>query len=64
MKEHKKALALWLTAVLLPLGGALFAGSNSRTETVKEAMRDAVLHDVNRISLFGWKEVTPSIRRG
>ena len=53
MKEHKKGLALWLAAVLLLLAGALFAGSPGRTETVMETMRDAVLHDVNRIDLFG-----------
>ena len=61
MKEHKKGLALWLAAVLLLLAGALFAGSPGRTETVKETMRDAVLHDVNRIGLFGLKEVTPGL---
>ena len=61
MKQHKKGLALWLTAVLLLLAGALLAGSPGRTETVKEAMRDAVLHEVNRISLFGIKEVNPGL---
>lgn len=61
MKEHKKGLALWLAAVLLLLVLALLAGSPGRTETVKEAMRDAVLHDVNRISLFGLKEVNPGL---
>ena len=61
MKEHKKGLALWLAAVLALLAGALLAGSPGRTETVKEAMRDAVLHDVNRISLFGLKEVNPGL---
>ena len=61
MKEHKKALALWAAAILLPLAGALLAGSSGRTETVQEAMRDAVLHDVNRISLFGLKEVNPGL---
>ena len=61
MKEHKKGLALWLAAVLLLLAGALFAGSPGRTETVKETMRDAVLHDVNRIGLFGLKEVNPGL---
>ena len=61
MKRHKKGLALWLAAVVLLLTGALLAGSPGRTETVKEAMRDAVLHDVNRISLFGIKEVNPGL---
>ena len=61
MKQHKKGLALWLGAVLLLLAGALLAGSAGRTETVQEAMRDAVLHDVNRISLFGLKDVNPGL---
>ena len=61
MRERKKGLALWLGVVLLLLAGALSAGSPGRTETVKEAMRDAVLHDVNRISLFGLKEVNPGL---
>ena len=61
MKEHKKALALWLTAILLLLAGALLTGSPGRAESVQEAMRDAVLHDVNRVSLFGLKEVNPGL---
>lgn len=61
MKQHKKGLALWLAAILLLLAGALLTGSPGRTETVQEAMRDAVLHDVNRISLLGWKEVNPGL---
>lgn len=61
MKQHKKGLALWLAAILLLLAGALLTGSPGRTETVKEAMRDAVLHDVNQISLFGVKAVNPGL---
>ena len=61
MKQHKKGLALWLAAILLLLAGALLTGSPGRTEGVQEAMRDAVLHGVNRISLFGWKEVNPGL---
>lgn len=61
MKQHKKGLALWLAAILLLLAGALLTGSPGRTETVKEAMRDAVLHDVNQISLFGLKAVNPGL---
>ena len=61
MRERKKGLALWLAVVLALLAGALLAGSPGQTETVKEAMRDAVLHDVNRVSLFGLKEVNPGL---
>lgn len=61
MRQHKKGLALWLGTILLLLAGALLTGSPGRAERVQEAMRDAVLHDVNRISLFGWKAVNPGL---
>ena len=61
MKEHKKALALWLGAVVLLLCGALVTGPPVRAESVQVAMRDAVLHNVNRVSLMGWKEVNPGL---
>lgn len=61
MKQHKKGLALWLAAILLLLAGALLTGSPGRTENVQEAMRDAVLHNINRISLFGIKSVNPGL---
>jgi len=61
VKQHKKGLVLWLAAVLLLLTGALLAGSPGRAEGVQESMRDAVLHDVNRISLFGIMDVNPGL---
>ena len=61
MKQHKKGLVVWLLTVLLLLAAALAVGPSGRSETVQEAMRDAVLHDVNRISLFGLKEVNPGL---
>ena len=61
MKHHKKGLALWLAAILLLLAGALLTGSPGRAEGVQEAMRDAVLHNVNQISLFGLKTVNPGM---
>ena len=61
MKQYKKGLTLWLIAILVLLAGALLTGSPGRTESVQEAMRDAVLHNVNRISLFGLKEVNPGL---
>ena len=61
MKGHKKALVVWVAAILALLAGALLAGTSDRWETVQEAMRDAVLHDVNQISLFGLKNVNPGL---
>lgn len=61
MKQHKKGLALWLAAILALLAGALLTGSPGHSEGVQEAMRDAVLHDVNQVSLFGLKDVNPGL---
>ena len=61
MNHRKRGIAFWLLAILLLLAGALLTGSPGRTESVQEAMRDAVLHDTGRISLFGLKEVNPGM---
>ena len=61
VKEHAKELAVWLAVVLALLVGSIAAGTHQRSETVQEAMRDAVLHDVNRINLFGLKTVNPGL---
>ena len=61
MKQNKKGLALWLAAILLLLAGALLTGSPGRAEDVKESMRDAVLHNLNRVNLFGLKDVNPGL---
>ncbi|MBD5162572.1 MAG: F0F1 ATP synthase subunit A [Oscillibacter sp.] len=61
MKQHKLGLALWLAAILLLLAGALLTGSPGHAEDVQEAMRDAVLHDINQVSLFGVKNVNPGL---
>ena len=55
-------LAVWLALILALLAGILLLSKNPtvRTETVKEAMRDGVLHEDNRISLFGL-EVNPAL---
>ena len=45
MKQYKKGLTLWLIAILVLLAGALLTGSPGQTESVQEAMRDAVLHN-------------------
>ena len=60
MKHAKRALAIWLVivAVLLVLSLLVKGGGH---EDVQTAMRDAVLHDVNRVSLFGLKDVNPAL---
>ena len=61
MKQRKKGLAVCLAVAVLLLIAALLAGSPGPSESVQEAMRDAVLHSVNRISLFGLKTVNPGM---
>lgn len=61
VKKHIKELAVWIAVVLLLLIASVAAGAHERSETVQEAMRDAVLHDVNQISLFGVKAVNPGL---
>ncbi|HIU87502.1 MAG TPA: F0F1 ATP synthase subunit A [Candidatus Avilachnospira avistercoris] len=62
MKNSKKKLLLWLLLCAALLAAALSFGlPGGKAESVQEAMRDAVLHDVNRISLFGIKEVNPAV---
>ena len=61
MREHRKGLAVWIAVVLLLLIASIAVGTHQRSETVQEAMRDAVLHDVNQIDLFGLKAVNPGL---
>ena len=61
VKEHAKELAVWIAAVLVLLVGSIAVGAHGRSESVQEMMRDAVLHDLNQISLFGLKAVNPGL---
>ena len=61
MKQQKKGLTVWLAAVAALAAAALAVGPAGEHEDVKLAMRDAVLHDVNQISLFGVKDVNPAV---
>ncbi len=61
-RVNRKAVAVWLAVAAVLLIASIITGSpGGRAETVQETMRDAVLHDANRISLFGWKEVNPGL---
>ena len=60
-KARRKELCVWggIAAALL-IASALVPAREAH-EDVKAAMRDAVLHDVNRVSLFGLKDVNPGL---
>ncbi len=63
MSKNKKRLCIIAgvgLAVLL-LVCALLTGTGEKAETIQEVMRDAVLHESNRISLFGLIDVNPSV---
>lgn len=60
MKQNRKRfLLLWLCICVVLLVGALAAPGGGESETIQEAMRDAVLHETNQISLFGLCSVNP-----
>ena len=60
MSKQKKGLVLCMVAAAVMLVVSLLLPTTPKTETVQEAMRDAVLHESNRIDLFG-KEVNPGL---
>lgn len=63
MSKKRKiiSLAVWLSVVLLALVGVIMTNGSEKTESIREIMRDAVLHDRNKISLFGYMEVNPAL---
>ena len=60
MSKQKKGFVLCMVAAAVMLVVSLLLPTTPKTETVQEAMRDAVLHASNRIDLFG-KEVNPGL---
>ena len=62
MKQNKRKLILWLALiVVLAAASVLTGGAGGETESVQEVMRDAVLHETGRISLFGIRDVNPGL---
>ena len=51
---------VWFGLMLIFLIGSVITGKAGEKESLKEAMRDAVLHEENLISLFGVTEVNPA----
>lgn len=59
-KRQKTGIVLWLTITLAFFVLSFFFGNAGEKESIKEVMRDAVLHESNKISLFGVKDVNPA----
>lgn len=59
-KKRNRFLVVWLGLIVLTLVAVLAVGGGGESASIKETMRDAVLHGTNRISLFGLKAVDPA----
>ncbi len=62
MNKRKTTVVIaWVCVVIaLFIGVILTNTQNEKHETVKEMMRDAVLHDTNHVNFFGIKDVNPA----
>lgn len=63
-QERRKAALIFAVIALVFMLGAIFTGGDSgEEETIQQVMRDAVLHDINKVSFFGL-EVNPGLMAG
>ena len=61
-KKRTRELIVFAIIVLALLAGCLLApSSGGESESIQEVMRDAVLHEQNKVSLFGLIEVNPGL---
>ena len=63
-KNRRTALLVWLVLLCVLLAASLAVGGLPKGESIRETMRDAVLHEENKISLFGWLAVNPAVVSG
>ena len=60
-KTRSISIVFFTAAFAAVLAGVLLSPSAAKHESVRETMRDAVLHETNKISLFGLKDVNPGL---
>ena len=61
-KTRRAAVVILLCLfIVLSIVGIILSPTRSNDESLKEMMRDAVLHETNKVSLFGLCEVNPSV---
>lgn len=63
-EQKRKAIIIFaVIAAVFLIGSILTGGGAGEEESIQEVMRDSVLHDMNKISLFGM-EVNPGLISG
>lgn len=60
-KKTRRFIMIWIVLIVLMTAASFFVPGVNSGESIKEVMKDAVLHGENRISLFGIKDVNPAI---
>lgn len=60
-KQKIISLTVWLSVIVVLLMGVILTNGADKDESIREIMRDAVLHDGNKVDLFGIKEVNPAV---
>ncbi len=60
-KQMRVSLAVFAVVICALIVGIILTGSSPEGESIRETMRNEVLHETNRIDLFGIMEVNPGL---
>ena len=64
-QERQKAIILFTVLAAVFLIASILTGTGApKEEAVQEVMRDTVMHDLNKVSLFGIMDVNPALLSG
>ncbi|MGN1277466.1 MAG: F0F1 ATP synthase subunit A [Floccifex sp.] len=63
-KQRIKSIIVILCLAIICLVASFICKGNGSTETIQEVMKDGVLHETNKISLFGFMDVNPGLVSG
>lgn len=61
MKRKRTIVIIWVCIIILLFAGVLITKPKGKHGSINEVMRDAVLHDINKVSLLGVIEVNPAL---
>ncbi|MBQ6314500.1 MAG: F0F1 ATP synthase subunit A [Mogibacterium sp.] len=64
-RERRRTAVIFAVIALIFMLAAIFTGGGgTEEEPIQSVMRDAVLHDLNKVSLFGLMDVNPGLLAG